>query len=333
MNQVNAEILISDSNAYTRSLLLEQFARIANCSLHARASLDTLEHPQQMRGSDILLLNFHVEDPAPFAVLQRIKQHSPNILIVMIVAPGVARKEAEACQRSSACIEKIFDKPIDLAAVSQFLTERLIQIKQQRDLQQTHLNLLRFLPTGALNRVFANPVAGHAELFDMAVMFTDIRDSTKLITQQNPRDYFAQLNVILSSQARHIRQYDGMVVKTTGDGLLAVFEGAARCHLALKCATTIQQNSPIAQVSVGIGISDGLVLTGILGSSEHLHFDVIGAHVHLAARLCHQAQAGEILATNDVAQKARFEFASTRIVEAIQVRGFDAPVPCIHIQP
>jgi class 3 adenylate cyclase len=83
---------------------------------------------------------------------------------------------------------------------------------------------------------------------------------------------------------------------------------------------------------VGIGISDGLVLTGILGSEEHIHFDVIGAHVHLAARLCSLAAAGEILATQDVASKARFEFAARPLQDEVEVRGFSQTVPCIHIK-
>jgi adenylate cyclase len=164
-------------------------------------------------------------------------------------------------------------------------------------------------------------------------MFTDIRDSSRHIVQSSAQDYFAKLNRILGEQARLIRSYDGMVVKTTGDGLLAVFEGAARAHLVLKCAHAIQAAPCMHEVEVGIGISDGLVLTGLLGTAEHMHFDVIGAHVHVASRLCSLAQGGEILATQDVAKKARFEFGVTPVTESINVRGFATPIPCTHIQP
>jgi adenylate cyclase len=162
-------------------------------------------------------------------------------------------------------------------------------------------------------------------------MFTDIRDSTQLILRETARNYFAKLNAILASQAQLIRSFDGMVVKTTGDGLLAVFEGAARCHLSLKCALAIQQSAQSKNTPVGIGISDGLVLTGILGTAEHFHFDVIGSHVHLAARLCAKAGQGEILATRDVAHKARFAFQAQPNDEAVMVRGFDAPIACLNI--
>jgi adenylate cyclase len=98
----------------------------------------------------------------------------------------------------------------------------------------------------------------------------------------------------------------------------------------LKCASAIQHSDEAKSTPVGIGISDGLVLTGILGTAQHFH--VIGAHVHLAARLCSKAAAGEILATQDVATKARFDFDSRPVQDELTVRGFSEALPCIHIK-
>ncbi len=326
------EVLIFDSSAYTRSLLLEHLARLSDCSLYAHESWQAWDDTRLNAKTAILVLNHHVNDAPPFEFLQLFKRTLPHSHVVVISSPGAPRKALEVLQREYGCIDEIFDKPIDLDKFSQVLTERIISIRKRQELSHQHLNLLRFLPTGALRRIFAQPTPGSAELLEMTVMFTDIRDSTQLIVKESARSYFAKLNEILASQAQLIRQYDGMVVKTTGDGLLAVFEGAARCHLALKSAMAIQQSAQAKINPVGIGISDGLVLTGILGTTDHFHFDVIGAHVHLAARLCGKAGQGEILATHDVVSKARFEFASHPLHEAVAVRGFDTPVACLHIQ-
>src|SRR5487761_2470365 len=326
------EILIFDSSAYTRSLLVEQLARLSDCALYAHESWQTFDTAHINARTAIVMLNHHVSDTPPFDFLQRIKRALPDSLVVVISSPGKPHKALEALQNQQPCIDMIFDKPIDLDKINQFLTERIAAIKKQRDLNHQHLNLLRFLPTGALRRIFAKPEPGSAELFEMTVMFTDIRDSTQLILRESARNYFAKLNGILASQAQLIRSFDGMVVKTTGDGLLAVFEGAARCHLSLKCALSIQQSAQSKNTPVGIGISDGLVLTGILGTEEHFHFDVIGSHVRLAARLCAKAGQGEIVATRDVVEKARFAFQSQPNDEAVIVRGFDAPIACLNIQ-
>lgn len=324
-------LLIVDSGDYTRSLLTEHLSQLQDCTLHAHRGWDEVATERLEASAGVLVLNHHVNDVPPYPHLQRIKQQSPSSLRVVICSPGAVRRELERCNSAHACIDMIFDKPIDLANLSAYLRERMASLLKQQTLNQQHLDLLRFLPTAALRRIFADPVPGKAELFDMTVMFTDIRDSTRLIVRESARSYFARLNHLLASQASLIRLYEGMVVKTTGDGLLAVFEGAARCHMAMRCANAIQCSEEARQTPVGIGVSDGLVLTGILGTAEHLHFDVIGAHVHLAARLCSQAAAGEILATHDVAGKARLSQASVPARDTIVVRGFDEPVPCIHI--
>jgi adenylate cyclase len=330
-NVPNLEMWIFDSSAYTRSLLLERLARIADCSLHAHETWADRPLAKLLANTSVVVLNHHVNDAPPFNFLRQIKRELPHSLVVVISSPGAPRRALEALHTQQPCIDMLFVKPIDLERLSEFLTERMTSLRQQQELNSEHLNLLRFLPTGALRRIFAQPTPGSAELFDMAVMFTDIRDSTQLIVRESARAYFANLNRVLASQAEMIRRYDGMVVKTTGDGLLAVFEGAARCHLALKCASAIQLSVEAQDTPVGIGISDGLVLTGILGTAEHFHFDVIGAHVHLAARLCSKAAAGEILVTRDVADKARFAFSARPLQDELTVRGFDQPVSCIHI--
>ncbi len=329
--QQNIGILIVDSSAYTRSLLVERIARIEGCFLHAHENINPLESTPLPSVSGIVLLNHHTTDEPPFGFLERIKQDHPTLHVLVIVSPGVQKKAFDYLLQAGH-INALIEKPIDLDALAKQVQVELVTQNQSRQLNADHLNLLRFLPTGGLRRIFKQPEPGHAELFDMTVMFTDIRNSSHHITQFSAQEYFARLNHILGEQARLIRTYDGMVVKTTGDGLLAVFEGAARCHLALKCAHAIQALPRIDEIEIGIGISDGLVLTGILGTHEHLHFDVIGAHVHMASRLCSLAQGGEILSTQDTATRARFEFITAPIAENIQVRGFTTPVACAHIQ-
>ncbi len=327
----NIGIIIVDSSSYTRSLLVERLARIEGCFLHAHDNISLLGSTPLPSTTGILLLNHHTTDTPPFKFLERIKQDQPSLHVFVIVSPGTQRKIFQPLHQAGH-ISSLIEKPIDPDALAKQIQVELARQSQSRQLNSEHLNLLRFLPTGGLRRIFKHPEPGHAELFDMAVMFTDIRDSSRHIAQFSAQEYFARLNRTLGEQARLIRAYDGMVVKTTGDGLLAVFEGAARCHLALRCAHAIQAIPRIDEIEIGIGISNGLVLTGILGTHEHLHFDVIGAHVHMASRLCSLAQGGEILSTQDTATRARFEFITAPIAENIQVRGFTTPVACAHIQ-
>lgn len=252
----HADIIVVDSSAYTRSLLVERMARIEGSCLHAHENPDQLDLASLPGPNAVLLLNHHATDAPPFDFLAHAKQACPALHVLVIVSPGMEKRALEPL-RITGQIHGLIEKPIDLESLARQIEEEVARQNQSRQLNLEHLNLLRFLPTGGLRRIFKHPEPGHAELFEMTVMFTDIRDSSRQIIESSAQDYFARLNRILGEQARLIRAFDGMVVKTTGDGLLAVFEGAARCHLALRCAHAIQACPRVHQTEIGIGISDG----------------------------------------------------------------------------
>lgn len=323
-------ILIFDSNPYTRSLLVERITALHGCAVqvHEHIAQFNVRHLPDTTG--IIVLNHHTQDASPVDFLAQLKARHPAMFVLVIASPG-AQKRAMIALREAQQIDSVFEKPIDLDVLAQRIDKQITLLQESQQRASEHLNLLRFLPTGALRRIFDDLAPGHAELFDMVVMFTDIRDSSRWIMQSSARDYFVKLNTLLGEQARLIRLYDGMVVKTTGDGLLAVFAGSARCHLALKCAQAIQRAARTETMPVGVGITDGLILTGILGTPEHLHIDVIGVQVHLAARLCGLAHAGEILAAQSVMDKAHTRFTPPPLTETINVRGFSTAVDCARI--
>lgn len=326
------QTLIIDSNPYTRTLLVERLTNIAHCVVQEYESSTQLTVSALPKTPMVVVLNHHTHNDSPAEFLTQLKAHSPHFYIVVITSPG-AQKRSMVALREAEKIDSIFEKPIDLEVLSQRIDKQVASFREIQQLTIDHLNLLRFLPTGALRRIFLDLTPGQAEVFDMVVMFTDIRNSSRWIMETSARDYFAKLHILLGEQARLIRLYDGMVIKTTGDGLLAVFAGSARCHLALKCALAIQRAAQGETLPVGVGITDGLMLAGILGTPEHLHIDVIGVQVHLAARLCNKAQAGEILAAQSVIEKGHIRFANAPLAEAISVRGFDTPVNCTRIPP
>ena len=76
----------------------------------------------------------------------------------------------------------------------------------------------------------------------------------------------------------------GVVVKFTGDGALATFDGPAR---AINCACAIRD----AVEDLGVEIRAGLHT----GEVELVDGDVHGIAVHIAARIMALAAAGEVL--------------------------------------
>ena len=122
------------------------------------------------------------------------------------------------------------------------------------------------------------------------VLFTDIVDSTarvQLIGDAAWRDLLAAHNGRLREQLNIFR---GREVKTTGDGLLAVFDSPTR---AAQCALEITRSVR----AIGLEIRAGLHT----GEIELVGDDVRGIAVHTAARILALAGPGEVLVSSTTA--------------------------------
>ena len=175
------------------------------------------------------------------------------------------------------------------------------------------------------------------DLFEAAVLFSDMRGSSDLITRMAPRDFFRLLNGSLSAQADCIRGFGGEVVKYTGDGVMAVFRGIGRQSLAMRCALELARACERQSgLPFGIGVADGPVLAGFVGPegpAERRHYDVIGATVHLAARLCAMAGSGEVLATCAVHGASQLQAPALRSMGPVPVPGFPGAIECVALEP
>jgi adenylate cyclase len=181
----------------------------------------------------------------------------------------------------------------------------------------------------------AAPAAAE-DLFEAAVLFSDMRGSSDLITRMAPRDFFHLLNGSLSAQADCVRGFGGEVVKYTGDGAMAVFRGIGRASFALRCALELARACErLPNLPFGIGLADGPVLAGFVGPDgpgERRHHDVIGATVHLAARLCAMAASGEVLTTSAVHAASRLRARGMRSMGAVAVPGFPGAIDCVAFE-
>jgi pimeloyl-ACP methyl ester carboxylesterase len=121
------------------------------------------------------------------------------------------------------------------------------------------------------------------------VMFTDIVDSTSLAARLGDRQWRELLDRHDATARREIEQHRGRLVKTTGDGVLATFDGPAR---AIECAGRLVE----AASGLGIEVRAGLHS----GECELRGADVGGMAVHIGARVAGRAAPGEVLVSSTV---------------------------------
>jgi class 3 adenylate cyclase len=86
-----------------------------------------------------------------------------------------------------------------------------------------------------------------------------------------------------------VEQLRGRVVKSTGDGILAIFDGPSR---AVRCAIALVERAQKTGLVIRAGLHAGEI--------ELIDDDVAGVAVHLAQRVEVSAQPGEVLVSQTV---------------------------------
>lgn len=131
---------------------------------------------------------------------------------------------------------------------------------------------------------------GHSMHRSLAtLLFTDFVDSTRKTAEVGDRRWRELMDEHDAIAQRQIERFEGRLVKATGDGIVATFQGAAQAiHAALSIRDGIR--------ALGLDVRTGLHT----GEIELRGRDVSGLGVSIAARVMHQAGAGEVLVSRTV---------------------------------
>jgi class 3 adenylate cyclase len=187
---------------------------------------------------------------------------------------------------------------------------------------------------------FTKVMKARAVTIDATVMFADLRGYTALTQHVDSIRMMSLLDAFYDDCSTAIWRYDGLLNKTIGDAVLAIFNFPVKqpdhATQALLAAREIQARfrdrhdqltetigADYAGVGIGIGIDSGETNFGEFG---HTHRDLtaIGTVVNRAARAQAAARSGEILVTGAVRDRAGDLVAADGKDYAL--KGFDQPV-------
>jgi class 3 adenylate cyclase len=138
-------------------------------------------------------------------------------------------------------------------------------------------------------RTYAKPRYEDAVRQLASMVFTDIVESTRRAAELGPSSWSNLVAEHNRVAGRVIDGHRGRLVKKTGDGLLAQFDGAER---AVRAAISIRQAVGALGLELRIGVHTGEVEVG--------PDDVRGIAVHTAARIMSDAAPSEILVSATV---------------------------------
>ena len=154
-------------------------------------------------------------------------------------------------------------------------------LPQYEDSVEVLENMVRFVQLSRLGR---NEYPDDKKL--STALFTDIVGSTEKLIQMGDQAWRKALDQHDVVATPLVKQFRGRIVKNTGDGLLAVFDGPVR---ALQCALALVQALEV----IGLPIRAGLHVGELVSRGG----DVTGIAVNIAARVMEKAGAGEVLTT------------------------------------
>src|SRR4029078_297788 len=129
-------------------------------------------------------------------------------------------------------------------------------------------------------------------------------------------------------------KYEGTLDKFVGDEVIALFGAPVPMKnaevQAVQCALDMMRvlsawnrtRAPEGQheITIGIGINTGLVVTGAIGSSRALQYTAIGDAVNNASPLCRVAQAGQIILSEATFGKVQGSVAAVPL-PPVRVKG------------
>ena len=179
------------------------------------------------------------------------------------------------------------------------------------------------------------PPADWGEVKAATILFADIADSTRQIAELSPEQAMQQLQPAIERMVRIVEQHRGTVLRTLGDGVMALFgvplaleqHAEQACLAAARMQQTFDSAAGGAPLALRIGLHTGKVASDPTEAGDRRGGGAHGVAIHLASRVAAQAEPGQVLLTEDTRHLLRPGLLAARPVGAWHLKGIVQPVP------
>ncbi len=218
-----------------------------------------------------------------------------------------------------------------LTDLGELVTNVLRNARQHRRISQEKLTLDRilnqlrpFVPSTVQKILEKNPDAPFSEVtdVDVTILFLDIAGYTHISEHLTQEKVNFIIEKYFSSFLDILYTYGGDINETAGDGLMVIFQGAAKEHAtnAARSALEIRRRTMeinqelekrFQPVQINMGINSGEASLGMRrfqgSSGTRMTFTASGPVTNLAARIAAAAKDGDILIGSETASRIRTE--------------------------
>jgi class 3 adenylate cyclase/CheY-like chemotaxis protein len=186
-----------------------------------------------------------------------------------------------------------------------------------------------------------DPLATHRR--EITVVFVDLREFTAFAEIAEPEEIIRVLHAYHAAMGEIIMAHEGTLERFTGDGMMVFFNDpvpvpdpgprAVRMAVAMRDRAAALAEGWRKQgydLGLGVGIAHGYATIGAIGFEGRRDYAAVGTVTNLAARLCGEAKAGQILVSPRVAA-AIDEVADTEAVGELSLKGLTRPVAARNV--
>jgi class 3 adenylate cyclase len=184
------------------------------------------------------------------------------------------------------------------------------------------------------------------QLKEVAVVFGDMRGYTAMSNRRTAQEVVRMINAYFYLFIEIVRTFQGVVDKTMGDAVMAVFERdktdngddyKRRAVLAtayMKASTVVlgkfirsrlgrAEDLHMEPCAFGFAMAAGTAIVGNMGSRHRMDYTVCGRVVNLASRLEKETSSGEVVIDNFTRMSAQ-DLLQLETLATVQPKGFTA---------
>ena len=364
---MNERILVVDDTALNVKLLADLLGAKGYRTVTAASGPEALAKLEADK-PDLVLLDVMMPGMSGYEVCQAIRANPAHAMlpVVLVTALDPAKERAKGLDAGA---DDFLSKPVNqaelLARVKSLLRIKTLydEVHRQKDelaewnrtLEQRVADGVKQLEqVGRLRRFFSpqladlivaggadDPLKSHRR--EITVVFLDLRGFTAFTETADPEEVMGVLAEYHAAMGRLILEHEGTLERFTGDGIMVFFNDpvtiadpaarAARMALAMQrevAGLAAGWKKRGYDLAMGVGIAQGFATIGGIGFEGRIDYGAIGTVTNLAARLCGEAQGGEVLISQRVMGALDDQF-KVEAAGDLTLKGFQRPVAAFRL--
>jgi len=360
-------LLIVDDNETNRCLLTARLGAEGYETMEAENGERALAIVPEV-GPDVVLIDVMMPKIDGFEVCRRIKC-DPTLGFIPVILVTARTDSKDVVAGLSAGADEYLTKPIDHAALVARVRS-MLRIKELHDRVQAQAaelaswnrtlerrvveqvaqiervsRLKRFLSPQIAELILSSSpyeaLASHRR--QVTIVFCDLRGFTAFAEIAEPEEVMTLMQEYHAALGSLVHEFEGTLERFVGDGIMVIFGDQILCPdpcgRAVRMAVAMRGRlwelsrkwrRETHELGFGVGIAHGYATLGSIGFEGRSEYAAIGTVVNLAARLCAEAQHGQILVDSKV-HAALDGRATAEPVGELILKGLHRPMEAFNV--